>query len=406
MRIALIAQQVNRRSGVPRCVAELIAYFSRQHEVTVFAESITDLEDYRFRFIKLPTFSLSRFTSHASFNISGTIAVNIARLTQRENFDIIHSTVGPGLHANVVTWHFCQEAEWRLLKEGVFKASSGLSKLQNLDYELYRRFMRNRERAIFEGKGPEGLIVVSDQMKRDMQEFYGSNGREIFVVPNAVDSNKFHPQNRGLFRNSVRQSHGIRAETPVILFVGGDWERKGLQIVISALARVQRTDTLLLVVGPGDKSEYIKLAERNGVADRIVFAGISSKVEQYYAAADVMAFPSLYEPYGLVVPEAMASGLPVVISASVGASFLVTDELDGFVVENGLDEVAFTDKLNLVLNDEVLRRKIGDIARLTAAKLSWDNVAEETLRVYYRVLDARKALIEVNNAKRSHPIER
>ncbi len=384
-----MAHDVNRRLGVPRCVAELVTRSTSEHDVTVFAGSIADIKRHRFRFVKIPTFESSRLIGHASFLIFGTATMRLLRMVRHMDFDIIHSTIGPVLSANVLTSHFCQEAEWRLIKKGVFPAPENLSKLGTFDYNLYRSAMRRGERAAFGKKGPAGLIVVSEQMKRDILQYYGDCGREISVIPNAVDTEVFQPKNRDSFREPIRKLHGIPSKAPVILFVGGDWERKGLAFATAALARVRSQDATLLVVGAGSESQYIQLAKKYGVAERVVFAGVTGEVQQYYAAADVFVLPSLYEPFGLAVAEAMASGLPVVTSANVGASFLITDRVNGFVIVNPWDEDSLAERLDFLLSDEELRRAVGERARLTAEKLSWDNVVRETMNVYKRVLGIR-----------------
>jgi UDP-glucose:(heptosyl)LPS alpha-1,3-glucosyltransferase len=115
---------------------------------------------------------------------------------------------------------------------------------------------------------------------------------------------------------------------------------------------------------------------------RVVFAGPSGEVERYYAAADAFLLPTPYDPFALVATEAMASGLAVVVSRAAGASELINDGQNGFVLEDvtGFQELA--GHMNTLYNDAPLRLRLGKAARATMEQRSWDHVASETMEVY------------------------
>lgn len=389
MRIAFVSHCVNKRLGVPRCVAELVERFSLSDDVTVFSDSVADLSTIRFRFVRIPSVPGSRLLGHASFWAVGAAVARLERHLRDQGFDIVHSTVGPVLFANVVTMHFCQAAEWSLIRRGAFRGPQNLSKLRSLDYNLYRRLTMAIERRTFSRRGPAAVTVVSEQMKKDVVTHYGEGAGNVFVIPNAVDAREFHPRNRDEYRLPVRRELGIPLRAPVILFVGGDWERKGLPQAIASLGLMRRNDPVLLVVGPGSAAQYRDLARRYGVESRVVFVGSRSHTAPYYAAADVLTLPSLYEPFGLVVTEAMASGLPVVVSPEVGASFLITNRGNGIVMEPAWDEGSLAEELEYLLECPESRKLMAENGRLTAERLSWDNVARQTLSVYQYVLGVR-----------------
>ena len=170
------------------------------------------------------------------------------------------------------------------------------------------------------------------------------------------------------------------------MFAGGDWERKGLLYVIEALSLLPRPDVKLVVVGSGDRKFYGQLAELKQVRERILFISHSSNLWEYYAASDLFVFPTIYEPFGLVIVEAMASGLPVITSRVAGAADVIIDEVNGLLLRDPSDVNDLAAKIELLLSDAKLRKTMGERARDTAEKLSWGRAAEKTLKVYNSVL--------------------
>jgi len=118
-----------------------------------------------------------------------------------------------------------------------------------------------------------------------------------------------------------------------VLFVGSGFARKGLATAIEAFAAFADRGSRLLVLGKGDASTYQALASRLGIGERVVWLGARADPERWYAGADIVVLPSRYEPFGNVHLEALASGLPVVASARAGGSEVITEGINGAVVE-------------------------------------------------------------------------
>jgi UDP-glucose:(heptosyl)LPS alpha-1,3-glucosyltransferase len=170
------------------------------------------------------------------------------------------------------------------------------------------------------------------------------------------------------------------------MFAGSYWERKGLRYIIEALSLVPRPDVKLLIVGSGDRKFCGQLAEIKQVRERITFVPHSSNLWEYYAASDVFVFPTIYEPFGLVITEAMASGLPVITSRVAGAADVIIDGVNGLLITDPGDINGLAAKIKLLLSNAGFRKAIGERARETAEELSWDRVTQKTMEVYNTVL--------------------
>ena len=251
---------------------------------------------------------------------------------------------------------------------------------------MYRRLAAFVEGLTFGRNSPEAHIVVSQSMKGEFVRHYGDAAESIIVIPNGVDLKMFNPANRPLYRDRVRQKHGISNGDFTLMFAGSYWERKGLRYIIEALSLLPRLDVKLLIVGSGDEKFYGEIAELKQVRERIIFVSRSSNLWEYYAASDVFVFPTIYEPFGLVIIEAMASGLPVITSRVAGAADFITDGVDGLLLSDPGDTNNLAAKIKLLFSNVELRKTMGERARETTEKLSWDWVAQKTLEVYNSVL--------------------
>ncbi|MCD6404758.1 MAG: glycosyltransferase family 4 protein [Planctomycetes bacterium] len=220
-----------------------------------------------------------------------------------------------------------------------------------------------------------GAAMVTGTLAGHYVQAFGVPPEATFVVANTPDvrhlmrqADRLAPQ-----RQAIREGMGL-AGRRVVLFVGRLLKEKGLDVLFEACVRAKAAadDVVLLVVGDGRRqAAYKALAKKKGLAD-VQFLGFRSQAElpEIYAAADVFVLASLVEPWGVVVNEAMASGLPVILSDQVGASAdLVVEGENGFVVPAGNPE-ALSARILDVLSDEARRAGMGRESRRIIA--NWD----------------------------------
>jgi len=329
-----------------------------------------------------------KFLSYISFLSSSTIILAVLSLFRKRDFDIIHGYIC-AFSTDVITFHFCEKEGLRLEKANIIEVphKSASQKLKALDHRIYRRLAAFVEGLTFGHNSPKACIVVSQAMQKEFARHYGDAAKNIIVIPNGVDTLRFHPTNRLLYRGQIRQEHGVSPSDSLLMFAGGDWERKGVLHIMEALSLVQRPDVKLFICGSGDEKFYGQFAELKRVRDRIIFVPHSSNLWEYYAASDIFVLPTIYEPFGLVIVEAMASGLPVITSRVAGAADFITDGVDGLLLNDPGDINDLAAKIELLFSNAELRKTMGERARETAEKFSWDQVAQKTLEVYNTVLN-------------------
>jgi UDP-glucose:(heptosyl)LPS alpha-1,3-glucosyltransferase len=231
----------------------------------------------------------------------------------------------------------------RLAEEG----GPGRILLQKLS--SYHRAVLALERRQFACARLKKIIAVSSEVKRDIMANYAVKEDRIAVLYNGVDARRFHPSRRAESALEVRRRWKIPAAAPLVLFVGSGFRRKGLDRLIKIWSMPDLASAYLLVVGSDARLRQYRLWADSLAPGRIVFAGRQDQVENYYGAADVVALPSLQEAFGNVVLEALASGVAVLVSRSVGASELLTGRLADGIVERPEDERELSARLAALL---------------------------------------------------------
>jgi UDP-glucose:(heptosyl)LPS alpha-1,3-glucosyltransferase len=214
----------------------------------------------------------------------------------------------------------------------------------------WHRYTLAAEAAMFRHPNLRAVICNSRMVRDDIAARFGTPDDKLHVIYNGVDLEQFHPRLRTEHRAAVRASLGIDDATPVILFVGSGFERKGIPALLRALAAMKRGDALLLVVGRDrQQTEMQAQCSRLGIERRVRFLGGQKDVKPFYGAADCFALPTLYDPMPNAALEALACGLPVATSTDCGAAELIQPGING-AVTNSLDVAALATHLDALLD--------------------------------------------------------
>jgi UDP-glucose:(heptosyl)LPS alpha-1,3-glucosyltransferase len=202
-------------------------------------------------------------------------------------------------------------------------------------------------------------------------------------VPYPVDLDRF----RNLAPNGLRSRLGVPGHARLLLFVGHDFERKGLGEAIAAVAGLPEAH--LAVVGAGPRGVYETAARRAGAPDRVHFVGGTEEPERLFSEADLLLLPTRNDVWGIAILEALAAGVPVVTTEAAGAAPVVRSSGAGVVLRDG-DPPAIRDAVRPLLADEPRRREMGERGRKAASAYGVDSFADATIAVYERVVAERR----------------
>ena len=182
-------------------------------------------------------------------------------------------------------------------------------------------------------------------------------GKKFRILNNAVDLDKFAFDPEA--RREIRDKYGIKEDELLIGHLGRICKQKNQGFLIGVLARVP--EAKLLIAGAGDGSKLVEEAEKKGVSDRFIFAGITSEPQKYLSAFDVFALPSLYEGLPVVGVEAQAAGLKCVMTDSLAEDAFATDSAVGLKLDEKLWASELAKRSARADNAETLKKKGFDI---------------------------------------------
>jgi glycogen(starch) synthase len=229
-------------------------------------------------------------------------------------------------------------------------------------------------------------ITCSQYMRDQCRRIFELPSEKIDVIPNGVDLQTFTaPDGVDEFRSRL-----VRDGEKLIFFAGRLEFEKGVQTVLEALPRVLDTvPARFVVAGIGTHEEELRdHVTRAGLDDHVEFLGFvpDARLRMYYAAADLAVVPSLYEPFGMVALETMASGTPCIAADTGGLRELVVHEATGLRFVPG-DPASLAGMILRLLTDQRLDQRLTvDARRMLDEQFSWRSIAARTVAVYERAI--------------------
>ncbi len=366
-KIAIVVPKYGLTGGGEQFASEITERLARNEnfEIHVFANKWI-ARSSRITFHKVPIIQFPRFLRPLSF------AWFASRMIDRINFDLVHTHEWIP-KCDVFSVHAVPHAGW--VRE-VRKKSFSL-------FDYARSFVE--QKAIENGATTMFLPVSTIALEAFRREYTALPGQWQVLAP-GVDVARFSTPNRDACRTEIRGRYGIGASDTLLLFVGMNFKVKGLDTIIAAVAKARSTqpeaNIRLLVVGRGDEGKYRKMAQSMGITDAVSFAGTQvDGLERYYRAADIFIMLSKFDTFGMVVLEAMAAGLPVIVSPNVGAKDLVEEGINGYVLSQQQDVDAAANYI-VQLSNTQQQLTMGATAAQTATMHDWDRLTENLEQIY------------------------
>ncbi|MGB7433995.1 MAG: glycosyltransferase family 4 protein [Candidatus Acidiferrum sp.] len=394
MRLAVVSPFLDRQHGTELCIVEQIERFAQKDRWTIelYSQTVSELSGVCLA-SQIPEESPGSIVWHRVADIPGPHLVKYVwwffanhwqrwrdRRSGKVRPDLVYSPGINCLDADLIVVHIVFHAFFdRVKTELALLRNPVLSWPGLIHRKLYYKLIMLLEREIYHNPRTR-LIAVSGLVAAQLKAYFRCD--EVTVIPNAVDTSRFTPEARTAKRGRSRRALGFPDGDFVVLLIGNDWKKKGLAILLEALAMLKDLPVRALIVGREDPRTYKTLLDDFGLNDRVRFEKPSPDVLSFYAAADLYAAPSLEDAFNLPILEAMACGLPVVASSQAGASEIVHDGKTGFVLRDPRDHAQLADLIRRLFVDESLRNAIGeDAVRDVRANCSWERNAARTREI-------------------------
>lgn len=226
------------------------------------------------------------------------------------------------------------------------------------------------------------IVTINKEDYSRTCKFYTPNVRYIPGVGVNVDK----IQNCSVDKMNYKKGLGIPETSILILSIGEMIERKNHEIIIKALGELKNPNIYYAICGKGPlKNHLYKLAKKNNLEDRILFLGFRNDIPELCNTADISAFPSLIEGLGLAGIEAMSAGVPLISSNVHGILDYVIDGETGYACPPK-DFHAFADAISKLVNNPLLREKMGEKCKIIARKFELNNALSEMWKIYDEIL--------------------
>ncbi len=370
--VVFVAHDIGGPGGMERHTEQLIGrLLDAGQPVTVVARTCRIQPRRGLRFKRVRTPGRPFVLAYPAFFAVGSLKV------ARRGDAVLHATGAVvANHVDVATVHYCHRAA-RSRVEGSRASRPGI--LYRSNSWLGGFMSRAAEKWCYQPARTRWLCAVSDGVGAELRSAFPAMANAIRTIANGVDAEIFRPDEPA--RRSVREQLGISEEDALALFVGGDWDRKGLAFAIDALALAP--EWKLAVAGCGDPEPLVARSRMAGTESRLHFLGRVRDMPRLYAAGDAFVMPTTYEAFPLVSLEAAASGLPLLVTRVNGVEDFLEDGLSGWFIKRDGTDIA--KRLNELRSHPDLVRAMAVHARAAVRDYSWEAMASGYLALYEEI---------------------
>jgi glycosyltransferase involved in cell wall biosynthesis len=400
MRIAVISPFLDRSHGTERVIIEQLEKFplDAATQLHIYAQRVQDLRgittykndagsqanldgsetkaENQLYWHKLPSLPGPHLLQYIFWFFANKLCRLWDAKLRHLNYDLLYS---PGINAtdaDAVAVHVVFHEFYRqVLPELALQKIAIVHWPRLIHRRLYYKLIMRLEKNIYTNPRVS-LAAVSSMVAHQLENYF--QRKDVRVIPNGVDVEALSLARRLVLRGSAREHFHLASEDFTLLVIGNDLKKKGLDALLSALAKLPELPWKLLVVGSDETDPYKKIVHNYALSNRVMFLPPSPDVLQFYAAADAYVGPSLEDAYGLPVLEAMACGLPVLASSRAGVSEIIDHEINGIILRDPRDTLELLSALRRLIADPVFCRRLGEHAASTAQDHTWDRNAQST----------------------------
>jgi UDP-glucose:(heptosyl)LPS alpha-1,3-glucosyltransferase len=303
----------------------------------------------------------------------------VCRRLAGERFDLVQS------HERIACCDIFRAGDG-VHREWLKQRAIGMSNISKIKVALnpYHAYIRYAEAKLFRSSRLKAIICNSQMVKNEIQEWFETPMDKLHVIYSGVDIDRFSQNLRIEHSAILRKQINIPADATVYLHVGSGFERKGVEFLIAAFARLPVSSHLVIVGKDKSQAHFVRMAVALGISARTHFVGAISDVSPYYGVADVFVLPTIYDPFPNAILEAMASGLPVITSFKSGGAEIIRNGVNGFVGDaRDVDALVVHMKSLMPLASH---RMAGQAAREAAVKFTWAAMSNNLKNLYTMIL--------------------
>lgn len=375
--ITLVGRYYNQQGGVSNVMAQLAMRAAPQYAVTIASAEFLDGDDQLGR-IDVPMIRRPRWAQTPSFAFAARSRV------RQSAASIVHAHDPQYVGADLYTAHSCFKRYIRTQRDDAGPLGNTLSR-------LYPPHVSGIAMANLAYHRAPLIVAVSGSIRSEIIEEHRIAPEKVRVIYNGVDLLKYAASGKAVARAAVQKELSLQLDSKLVLiFVGYEFDRKRLDVVLKAMSEAGPGKCHLLVVGGADPRKYESMAQELGVREHVSFMGHRSDVPQLLRASDAFVFPTKYEAASLAILEAAAAGLAIITTNVAMAAEVFTDGKDALLVPNTDEPKVVASRLKALLRDRNLGSMLGRNAADLASQFSWDNIWRQYDDIYAEVLRSKR----------------
>jgi UDP-glucose:(heptosyl)LPS alpha-1,3-glucosyltransferase len=388
-RLAIVTPFLDKNHGTELHVVEWLKYLSETFEIHLYSQQVEDVDRGKISWHRIPKLPGPHLSNYIWWFIANHLWRGFDHYVRGLRYDL---TFSPGINCidpDVISVHI------------VFAEYAGKNRNANrllrhpvrdwprlVHRKLYYRLIIFLERRVYTDHDIT-LILIARKTMAELSHFY-SRSQGCSVIYTGLDPERFEPKRRLLMRSEARKQFGLADDTFALLLVGNDWRNKGVPVLLEALALLPYASLQLLIVSREDAGPARVMVSALGLAGRVHFLPPRQDVEFYYAAADAYAGPSLEDTFALPPAEAMACGLPVIVSSANGTCEIITNGIDGLILANPTDAPGLASLIRRLQEDHEFLNMLGANAAQTAQRYTWESNGRQLNALLAEVLERKQ----------------
>ncbi len=383
--VAVVSPFLDKSHGTERITIEWLSHLPIEFEIHVYSQRVEDFDPSQFTLHRIP-----KLPGPHLFNFLWWIAANhIWRHWDRRfrglQHDLVFSAGANCFDADAICVHIVfAEYSRRVAPELKYVRNRIWDWPRLLHRKLYYRIAGYVERCAYLRRGTT-LVVSSRKTAGELKQYFGRTAG-IPVLYLGLDHSAFNPATRTALRERARRTLSLSQDQFTLILVGNDWRNKGVPVLLEALTRLRDLPVGLLIVSREDQSACSNFVREKGLEDRVRLLPPRRDIEFYYAVADAYVGPSLQDSYGIPPAEAMACGLPVIVSSAAGVSEIVTDGVDGLILHDPTDASALAALIRHLYEDQEFGNWLGTNATEMTRQYTWARNGGELAAIFDEIL--------------------
>jgi glycosyltransferase involved in cell wall biosynthesis len=390
-RLAVVSPFLDKRHGTERRVVEWVSQLADSFEVHIYSQRVEDVDPSKFTWHRIPKLPGPHLANFLWWFVANRLWRECDRRFRGLHYDLIFSPGPNCLDADAISVHIVFAEYIRKLERAPEPTKqTTLAWLRLLHRNLYYRLLIFLERRAYRDLNIT-LILIANRTSTALREHYGRCG-PFPVVYLGLDHETFNPSRRVTLRESARMELELPEGHFALLLIGNDWRNKGVPVLLEVLAELRDLNVGLLFVTSDDPAPLQAIAVAQAVEGRVRILPPRRDVEYYYAAADAYVGPSLEDTFACPPAEAMASGLPTIVSAVNGTSEIITHGVDGMILDDPRNVTGLAAMVRRLYSDESFRLTLGRTAAETARRYSWGRNGLELTAIFEGILRRKSDL--------------